>query len=423
LPREWNTQEDAIVGPARQWLFRNRPASTEDAAFRLMGLIWADAPPDEVRAAAGDLIAMQKPGGGWPQLPAYAPDAYSSGEALYALQQVQPPPNAPAIRKGIRFLLSQQAKDGTWRVRTRMLSPAEVSPPYFTTGFPYGKDEYLSYAGTCWAVAALAGAVNDAPGRRELVSGSAADAPEWMTAALFGTPSQLAALLDRGLDPNSRTANGTTVLMAAAADAEKVRLLLARGADARSRTPSGGDALTVAAAYRGTARSLQALLDAGADPEPPEGVRVRNAPLVLAAMNGDLDNVRLLLARGAKASESALGEAVTFGYADVVRTLIGAGANARMEESSGINLLHWATITNRRAVIPVLAEAGVPIDTLDDNGFTPLMYAATLDFGDTAVLEALLAAGANRTVRNFEGRTPLAQARRHKHARLAELLR
>ncbi len=36
-----------------------------------------------------------------------------------------------------------------------MISPADVSPPYFTTGFPYKKDEYLSYAASCWATMAL----------------------------------------------------------------------------------------------------------------------------------------------------------------------------------------------------------------------------------------------------------------------------
>jgi len=40
-------------------------------------------------------------------------------------------------------------------VRTRMLSPADVSPPYFNVGFPYAKDAFLSYAGTSWAVMAL----------------------------------------------------------------------------------------------------------------------------------------------------------------------------------------------------------------------------------------------------------------------------
>ena len=65
------------------------------------------------------------------------------------------PTSDPAWQKGLKFLVSTQASDGTWRVRTRMISPAEVSPEYFTTGFPYGKDEFLSYAGSCWATMAL----------------------------------------------------------------------------------------------------------------------------------------------------------------------------------------------------------------------------------------------------------------------------
>src|SRR5262249_57268200 len=118
--------------------------------------------------------------------------------------------------------------------------------------------------------------------------------------------------------------------------------------------------------------------------------------------------VKLLLARGAKPSASALSEAVTFGYPDIVRTLIAAGTDAAgMVERSGINLLHWAAIANRPAVISALIDAHVDIDAMDDNGFTPLMYAATIDFGDTAALKALLKAGADKTIRNSEGRTPL----------------
>jgi len=245
----------------------------------------------------------------------------------------------------------------------------------------------------------------------------------WLRTALFGTARQLAAVLDTGLDPNTKTANVTTVLMAASTDADKVRLLLARGADAKLRAASGADALTIAAAYRGTAASVRVLLDAGAEPEPPQGVRLRNEPLVLASMTGDLETIKLLLSRGAKASDKALGQAVTFGYADIVRTLIASGANSRIVEGSGINLLHWAAITNRAAVIPALVEAHVPINSLDDNGFTPLMYAATIDFGDTDVLTALIRAGADKTIRNFEGRTPAAQARRYNHSRLAAALR
>jgi ankyrin repeat protein len=168
---------------------------------------------------------------------------------------------------------------------------------------------------------------------------------------------------------------------------------------------------------------LKLLLDANAQPEPPDGVRVRHTPLVLAAMSGDLDNVTLLISRGARATESALGEAVTFGYPVIVKTLIAAGADAGLVESSGINLLHWAAITDRASVIPVLVAAKVPINAMDDHGYTPLMYAASIDFGDTDVLTALLKAGADKASRNFEGRTPLALARQYKHSSLEAALR
>jgi ankyrin repeat protein len=208
--------------------------------------------------------------------------------------------------------------------------------------------------------------------------------------------------------------------MMAANDAEKVGLLLARGADA-----SYG-ALTVAAASRDTAPAIRRLLDAGVPVNPPENVRVKNTPLLFASMTGDLENVKLLLAHGAERSAplaAALAQAVTFGYPEIVRALISAGAPAKLTEGSGINLLHWAAIANRPDVIPALVEAGVPVNAQDDSGFTPLMYAATIDFGDAASLRALLKAGADPNIRNAEGRTAVEQARQYRHVNLEAILR
>ncbi len=210
--------------------------------------------------------------------------------------------------------------------------------------------------------------------------------------------------------------------MFAAHDAAKVRLLLSRGADAKARTTSGTDALTVAAAYRGTRDSLQLMLDAGAPPQAPEGVSTRHSPLVFASMTGDLENVRLLLKHGAEPSAEALSEAVTFGYPEVLKSLVDAGADATITEGSGINLVHWATITNRPEVIPVLLAAKADINATDEFGYTPLMYAATVDEGNIDAATVLLKAGADRSIRNKENRTALDQARRYKHAKLVEAL-
>ncbi len=421
LPPESSAERTAAARRAREWLIRTGPQSTEDAAFRLMGLVWADASPEETRAAGRDLIERQRSDGGWPQLPGYDSDAYSTGEALYALREAGVPVSDPAWKKGLKFLVATQARDGTWRVRTRMISPAEVSPEYFTTGFPYGKDEFLSYAGSCWAAMALISGLPESPrGPTEAPAASGSDVP-WARAALFGTVNDLRSLLDAGLDPNSRTGRGSTPLMMAAPDADKVRLLIARGADVKSRGAAGTDASTIAAAHYGTSASLRALLDAGADAQPSE--RGRHSPMQYAAMSGDIESVRLLLGRGAEASAEAVSESVTFGHPDVVQALVDAGANVRLTESSGINLLHWATITNRATVIPVLVKAGVPLNATDEFGYTPLMYAASVDEGETGTVKALLAAGADRSIRNDEGRTALEQARRYNHTELADALK
>ena len=428
MPDELATERDAAIQHARRWLITTRPESVEDASFRLLGILWSGASPadEEVVQASRELLAFQKADGGWPQLPGYESDAYSTGEAVYALHEAGVSVEDKTWQRGIRFLRSSQQRDGTWHVRSRMLSPAEVSPPYFSTGFPYGKDEYLSYAGSCWAVMALLTDLPEMPSRklesRDAPTAIGKPTTPWIRTALFGTAGELGALLDAGLDPNSKTASGTTVLMFAAHDASKVRLLLSHGADAKVRTPSGADALTIAAAYRSTRASIQLLLDAGGLPQAPEGVHSRHSPLVLASMSGDLENVRLLLAHGAVPDAEALSEAVTFGNADIVKTLINAGADASITESSGINLVHWATITNRANVIPVLVASNVDINAVDEFGFTPLMYAATVDEGNIDALAALLRAGADRGIRNKDHRTALEQARRYKHAKLTEAL-
>jgi len=145
---EWQRRIAAAAG-----FLRRTPAhTTEDAVMRMLGLIWADAPAAETQAAVRAVMALQRPGGGWGQTPALAPDAYATGKAMYALAQFGGlPVDSPAYRNGVSFLESTREADGSWHVKTR----AFPFQPLVSNGFPHGRDEWISSAGTSWAAMAL----------------------------------------------------------------------------------------------------------------------------------------------------------------------------------------------------------------------------------------------------------------------------
>jgi hypothetical protein len=138
---------------ARSWLSTSRPAETEDRVFRLWGLKYADATPAQLVVAVKDLLASQRDDGGWAQTDKLASDAYATGSALVALHQAgRLATDDPAYRRGVAFLLRTQKADGTWFVASRS-HPFQL---YFESGFPYGKDQFISVAASGWSVAALA---------------------------------------------------------------------------------------------------------------------------------------------------------------------------------------------------------------------------------------------------------------------------
>jgi hypothetical protein len=151
-PPGWKKDFDARIERARQWLLSARANTTEERVMQLLGLGWADADPARLRPLAKELLAHQRPDGGWAQLPALESDAYATGQALTALHHAAGlPVSDPAYQRGLRFLLQKQQADGSWLVRSRSVK----FQPYFESGFPHGDDQWISAAGTAWAAIAL----------------------------------------------------------------------------------------------------------------------------------------------------------------------------------------------------------------------------------------------------------------------------
>jgi ankyrin repeat protein len=142
---------------ARQWLVAAEPKSAEERAMRLMGLVWTDAPRLRVAAAIKEIRDRQEPGGGWSQFGRTPPDAYATGQSLYALHVAGMPPTDEVYRKGVAFLLGTQYQDGAWLVKTHSF-PVQR---YFESGFPFGRHQWISAAGTSWATLAIAQTLPD----------------------------------------------------------------------------------------------------------------------------------------------------------------------------------------------------------------------------------------------------------------------
>jgi ankyrin repeat protein len=183
---------------------------------------------------------------------------------------------------------------------------------------------------------------------------------------------------------------------AAKGDAAEIERLIAGGEkpdvqDAHSRTP-----LHVAAHF-GRHAAAQALLKGGANPNALDAQRYDI--VTIAAVNNDVPMLKLALAGGCDAKNvtspyqgTALIAAAHLGHAEVVRVLIAAGA---------------------------------PLDHVNNLGWTALMESIVLGNGGkshTETLDALVRAGANVSIADRQGVTPLGQAKSRGYAEMVRIL-
>jgi hypothetical protein len=142
---------NARVARDAAYLKDAQPRDIQEQAFKLLGLVWAGGPSSEIVREKAALIELPREDGGWAQMSSMTSDAYATGQALYALHAAKLPVSDAAYRRGTDYLLKTQLEDGTWFVRTRAFG----FQPYFETGFPHGRSQFISTVATAWASAAL----------------------------------------------------------------------------------------------------------------------------------------------------------------------------------------------------------------------------------------------------------------------------
>ncbi|MBZ5601354.1 MAG: ankyrin repeat domain-containing protein [Acidobacteriia bacterium] len=259
-----------------------------------------------------------------------------------------------------------------------------------------------------------------------------------MYAAMYSSPEAVEMLIARGADVNAKTSAGTTALMLGTGNAEKVRLLIAAGADVNARSATGRSALLIAASRTGAGDVVKLLLSHGADPNVQDTLRGMpvlpagaggSTPLIEAAKIRDGRALEALLEAGAKidakdnAGADALAAAAIHGNTENVRVLLARGAKpaARVTVMEYTPLFFGAWRRDAQ-LAKMLIDAGVEVDAKDVTGATALMWAAYSDYGDPATTEVLLAAGAKIDTANQAGETAMTWARRRGNTAIVRTL-
>ncbi len=137
----------------QQWLLKTPAKDTEDRTYRLWALMAVQANKATLQAAVDELVASQRPDGGFAQMDTMKSDTYATGQVLVLLHLAGGMATSdPAYQRGLAYLLKEQFPDGSWWVKTRSV-PIQT---YYESGYPHGKDQFISLHAASWATTALA---------------------------------------------------------------------------------------------------------------------------------------------------------------------------------------------------------------------------------------------------------------------------
>jgi ankyrin repeat protein len=209
-------------------------------------------------------------------------------------------------------------------------------------------------------------------------------------AARSGSLELIEFLHNKGLDVNEPKGDSGWSILANAVQSGNLSLikyLIGKGA----KVNGDSTAMSIAIDLK-RLELVEYLLEAGAD------VKGDSWFLYKAAGAGQLEISKLLIAKGADVNghlsngETALMIATRGGFLEIVEFLVSRGADVNIRDESGQTALHEATAGENFQLLEFLINHGANINTKANFGQTPLYYA--VERGDQKAVKLLLAKGA-----------------------------
>ena len=271
-------------------------------------------------------------------------------------------------------------------------------------------------------------------------------------AATVGNLEAVRLLLKNGADPDVRSPDGDTPILALAAwkdiqgeygplFIQATRILLDAKADVNAVNKDGNTAL-IYAAHRNNAKLVKLLLERGADPArtDKDGLTARRTAEIMGNKDvlpllpldpldsGDGNRNHSVDARNAKGS-TRLMQAAIDGELENVRDLLRRGADLNARDHMGRNPALYAAVGEEPETLRLLLEKGSDPNQPSNDGNVPLVLLATSkEFGGEnaeaylTTVEVLLSGGADADVRHKDKMTPMMYAALNGNKGMIELL-
>jgi ankyrin repeat protein len=323
----------------------------------------------------------------------------------------------------------------SWEMWMKSLIPYTNTPPSLTVDSQTTKNPLIDFlvtkllhANTKLLVAASKGDIEEI--RAQIAQGGNVDHQNsrgWNAmhfAAHRGYTEIIQLLFEHGMNANSVTAQGETPLfLAARGKADSVRLLLSFGADV-TLNPSYGETVLERAVASDNLMTISLLLKKGAALA--AGQMRADGALLMAVNRGRHTLTELLLEDRAELNPpenefDLLESAIQTGNAPLLHQLLNHGISPRQLPSDGnMSLLSLAGRRGNESMVKLLLESGADPTVQDDNGKTPLHEAA--DWGSKESVQMLIDFGGSVSVRDKDGYTPLHAAAKGGHSEIIEIL-